>query len=65
MVSDAQKRATAAYRKKHVKQLCMKFYPGEEDVYEFVKSQPKVNAYLKELVRKDMEGKTGKQEQQA
>lgn len=55
MASEAQKRATAAYRKKHVKQLTMRFYPGEEDLYEFIKSQPQINAYLKELVRKDMQ----------
>ncbi len=59
MVSDAQKRARNAYMKKHVKQVVVRFYPGEEDaaMYEWIRSQPNSTAYLKALVRADMDEK--------
>lgn len=57
MATDAQKKANAAYRKKSVKQLVMRFYPSEEDekLYEWIKSHENVNQYLKALVKQDME----------
>lgn len=56
MVSEAQRKATNNYRKKNVKQIILRFYPGERDqeLYEWIKSQDNVTAYLKELVEKDM-----------
>lgn len=48
VVSEASKKATAAYRKKPVKQLTMRFYPGEESMYESLKAQSNATAYLKE-----------------
>lgn len=57
MVTEAQKRANAAYRKKSVKQLTMRFYPSDEDevMYAWLKSQENTTEYLKALVRADME----------
>ena len=57
MVSEAQKRANAAYRKKSVKQLTMRFYPNEadEEMYAWLKSQENTTEYLKALIRADME----------
>lgn len=57
MATDAQRRAASAYRKKSVKQIVMRFYPGDEDaaLYERVKSHENVNEYLKSLVREDMQ----------
>lgn len=56
MATDAQRRAASAYRKKSVRQVVMKFYPGEEDeaLYEWIRSHENVNRYLKSLVEKDM-----------
>lgn len=56
MATDAQRRAASAYRKKSVRQIVMRFYPGEEDaaLYEWIKSHENVNRYLKSLVEKDM-----------
>lgn len=56
MATDAQRRAASAYRKKSVRQVVMRFYPGEEDaaLYEWIKSHENVNRYLKSLVEKDM-----------
>lgn len=57
MVTEAQKRANAAYRKKSVKQLTMRFYPSDEDeaMYAWLKSQENTTEYLKALIRADME----------
>ena len=56
MATEAQRRAANAYRKKNVKQIVMRFYPGDEDteLYEWIKSHDNVNEYLKSLVRNDM-----------
>lgn len=57
MATEAQRRAESAYRKKSVKQIVMRFYPGENDaeLYEWIKSHRNVNEYLKSLVREDMQ----------
>lgn len=56
MATDAQRRAASAYSKKSVRQVVMKFYPGEEDaaLYEWISSHENVNRYLKSLVKNDM-----------
>ncbi len=59
MATDAQRRALNSYRKKSTKQIVLRFYPGEDELYDFVKSQPNVTAYLKELVRSDMGSREG------
>ena len=55
MTTDAQKRASAKYAKANVRQVVVKFYPADYELYDFVKSQDGVNAYMKRLVREDME----------
>lgn len=57
MATDAQRRAESTYRKKSVKQIVIRFWSSEEDaeLYEWIKSHDNVNAYLKNLVREDME----------
>lgn len=57
MATEAQRRAESAYRKKSVKQIVMRFYPGEDDaeLYEWIKRHRNVNEYLKSLVREDMQ----------
>lgn len=64
MVSEAQKRANAAYRKKSVKQLTMRFYPNDEDeaMYAWLKSQENTTEYLKALIRADMESRREEEE---
>lgn len=55
MKTDAQRRAENAYRKK-TKQIVIRFYPnaGDEELYEWLKSQENTTEYLKSLVRDDM-----------
>ena len=57
MVSEAQKKANAKYRRENVKQVIVRFYPGEEDaaIYAHLKAQLKMGEYVKRLVREDME----------
>lgn len=54
-VSEAQKRANEAYRKKSVKQTTLRFYPAEADLWEHLCKQDNKAGYLKELIRKDIE----------
>ncbi len=56
MTYDSQKRATAAYRKRSVKQLVIRFYPNDddEDMYKWLKAQNNTTEYIKSLIREDM-----------
>ena len=54
MPTEAQKRAKDNYRKK-CKKVTIEFYPAEADLIEHLEKQPKKQAYIKELIRKDKE----------
>ena len=54
MVSDAQKRASAKYKARAVRQLSVKFFPKDHDAYEFAKSKPRTSEYIIGLIRQDM-----------
>lgn len=56
MTYDSQKRATAAYRKRSVKQLVIRFYPNDDDqdMYTWLKAQNNTTEYIKSLIREDM-----------
>ncbi|NPD33092.1 hypothetical protein HLV35_07470 [Eggerthellaceae bacterium zg-997] len=56
-VSEAQKRASAKYRREKVKQVAVSFYPSEADIYDHLRSQPNKSGYLKALIRADMNGR--------
>lgn len=62
MISEAQKRAQRNYVKNNVKRFVVNFYTSEEDkaLYEWLQAQEKMNAYIKNLIKKDMEEKEGK-----
>ena len=54
-VSEAQKRASAKYRKANVKQAIARFYPSEADLWEFLQTKENKSGYIKDLIRRDME----------
>lgn len=56
MTYDSQKRATASYRKRSVKQLVIRFYPNDDDenMYKWLKAQNNTTEYIKSLIREDM-----------
>ncbi|MEE8722330.1 MAG: hypothetical protein SOI38_04990 [Eggerthellaceae bacterium] len=45
--SAAQRKATLKYRKEHMKQLAMRFYPADMDLWEHLEKQPSKAAYVK------------------
>ena len=52
MVSDAQSKATNEYRKRSVKQIIVRFYPKDGELYDFVKSRGG-STFLKELAERE------------
>ena len=52
--SEAQKRAMKKYREK-LKYITLEFSPAEVELLEYINSQPKKKAYIKSLIRADME----------
>lgn len=53
MQSDALKRAKAKYNKK-VTKVTIELYPNETDLINKLAEQPSKQAYIKELIRKDI-----------
>ena len=53
--TDAQKRASAKYRREKMKQIVISFSPNEMDVYDFLKQQPNMSGFIKQLAREAME----------
>lgn len=53
--SEAQRRATLKYRREKTKQLAMRFYPDDMELWEHLEKQPSKAAYVKRLIREDME----------
>lgn len=57
-ISEAEKRAKTKYMKK-VRQLMVKFNleTDEGDLFQHVEARTNMQGYIKDLIRKDMEGK--------
>lgn len=59
MATEAQKRATAKYKKNSVKQLKIEFFPDDHELLEKVKEKGKAYGglykYVKDVLRKDIE----------
>ncbi len=55
MPSDAQKRATAKYKRENTKTKTVVFYKDDFDLFDWVREQPNQNGYIKRLIREDME----------
>ena len=53
-VSDAQKRANEKYRRKNVKQTTLRFYPKEQELWNWLCRQENKAGYIKSLIRIDM-----------
>ena len=58
MTSEAQLRATAKYQRKSTKQLNVRFFPYDMDLYDYIESKEHPVTYAKDLIRKDMKGDT-------
>ena len=55
MVSEAQKRATTKYKNEKTRKFMLRFFPADEDLWEHLQKQPTKAAYIRELIRRDME----------
>ena len=55
MTSEAQKRASAKYRKRNVKSITVAFYPNDRELFEWTDSQGGRASYIKRLIAEDME----------
>ena len=58
-LTEAQKRAQRKYVRESVKQMTVRFYPSESDVWEWLNSQENKAGYVKALIRADMEARRG------
>ena len=54
-LTEAQKRAQRKYVRESVKQMTVRFYPSESDIWEWLNAQENKAGYIKELIRRDME----------
>lgn len=53
--SEAQKKADAKYQKEKTTVKTVKFFnSNDEDILQYIKSKKSFNAYVKDLIRKDM-----------
>lgn len=55
MQTDAQKRADRKYKAEKTKQLIVRFYPSEMELYNHVTQEESMQGYIKRLIREDME----------
>ena len=53
--TEAQKRASAKYIKDKVRAFNLRFYGTDADILAHFEAQPRKAAYLKRLIREDME----------
>ena len=58
-LTDAQRRAQEAYRKRSVKQVAVRFYPAEDDLWAWLSARENKAGYIKALIRADMEARGG------
>ncbi len=56
MPTDAQKRADRRYKRDKTRQICLRFYPADRDVWSFLSAQDNRQGYIKGLIRREMEG---------
>jgi hypothetical protein len=52
-LTEAQKRAKSKYNEK-VTKVCIEFYPQDEELLKKVQEQENKQAYLKDLIKKDI-----------
>lgn len=59
MLTEAQKRAKNKYQREHVKTFTLRFFPNGEDeeLYAWLKAQPKMAQYVKQLIKSDMDSR--------
>lgn len=52
--SEAARKADQRYKAEKTKQMVVRFYPAESEIYEHLQSQGNKQGYIKRLIREDM-----------
>lgn len=56
MATEAQRKATAKYRRENTKTVSVRYYPSEMKEFQWIEAQEEGRSkYIKRLVREDME----------
>ena len=55
MPSEAQKRADRKYKHDKTQQFCLRFYPGDSEIWGFLSAQDNKQGFLKQLISREME----------
>ena len=55
MATEAQRNAVKRYKQK-VARITLEFSPTEEELWQHIQNQAKKQTYIKDLIRKDMNG---------
>ena len=55
MPSEAQKRADRKYKHDKTRQLCLRFYPSEAEMWSFLSAQENKQGFLKGLISREMQ----------
>lgn len=58
MATEVQKKARDKYNSQR-KHIMLDFAPTEMELYEHIKSQPKIQTYIKDLIRADIDRSSG------
>lgn len=59
MATEAQKKATNAYRAANVKNVTVKFFPADREVYDWMRENGYSGAWVRELIRREYEKAKG------
>lgn len=53
--TDNEKAQDIAYKRDKCKRVCVRFFPSDMYVYDYIKSKDNIAGYIKGLVKADME----------
>lgn len=54
MPSDAQKRADRKYKREKTNQVCLRFYPTDSDMWDYLDAKDNRQGFIKGLIRREM-----------
>lgn len=52
---ESDKKYDIKYKSERTKQVGVRFFPADMELYEFIQKQPNKSGYIKDLIRADME----------
>lgn len=58
MPSDAQKQADRKYKREKTNQVCLRFYPADSDMWDYLGAKDNRQGFIKGLIRREMKAHT-------